>query len=64
MMKDTLLKNTGMKVLVENLGKVEAERFIALIMKELFDYTKWQRDLFEDMSVKELSRAAMEFRKQ
>ncbi len=37
MMNDTLLKNTGMKLLVENLGKVEAERFIALIMKEPFD---------------------------
>lgn len=62
MMNDTLLKNKGVNVLVENLGRVEAERFIALIMKEPLDYTKWQRNLFEGMSVKELSRAAMEFR--
>jgi hypothetical protein len=62
MMTDTVLKNTGMKILVESLGKVEAERFIALIIREPFDYTKWQRDVFKDMSVKEISEAAMEYR--
>jgi hypothetical protein len=25
----------------------------------MFDYTEWQRDLFNDMSVKELSNSAM-----
>lgn len=63
MMTDTVLKNTGMKILVEKLGKVEAERFIALIIREPFDYTKWQRDIFEGMSVKEISEAAMEYRR-
>jgi Ran GTPase-activating protein (RanGAP) involved in mRNA processing and transport len=62
MMTDTVLKNTGMKILVEKLGKVEAERFIALVMREPFDYTKWQRDIFKDMSVKKISEAAMEYR--
>lgn len=62
MMTDTVLKNTGMKILVEKLGKVEAERFIALVMREPFDYTKWQRDIFKGMSVKEISEAAMEYR--
>jgi Ran GTPase-activating protein (RanGAP) involved in mRNA processing and transport len=62
MMTDTILKNTGMKILVEKLGKVEAERFIALVMREPFDYTKWQRDVFKGMSVKEISEAAMEYR--
>lgn len=31
MMTDTVLKSTGMKILIEKLGKVEAERFIALV---------------------------------
>jgi hypothetical protein len=51
-----------MKILVEKLEKVEAERFIALVMREPFDYTKWQRDVFKGMSVKEISEAAMEYR--
>ena len=63
MMTDTVLKSTGMKILIEKLGKVGAERFIALVIKEPFDYTKWQSEIFEGMSVKEVSEAAMEHRK-
>jgi len=53
------LRNEGMKVLISNLGHVEAERFISLIIREPFDYTEWQRALFNNMTVKELSNAAM-----
>jgi hypothetical protein len=59
MYKEMALRNEGMKVLISNLGKVEAERFISLILREPFDYTEWQKDLFNDMSVKELSGLAM-----
>ena len=45
MKTDTLIRNEGMKLLIEHLGKVEAERFIALIIREPFDYTNWQQDL-------------------
>jgi len=53
------LRNEGMKVLINKLGHVEAERFISLIIREPFDYTEWQRGLFDDMSIKELSNLAM-----
>ena len=43
-----------MKVLAENLGIVEAERFITLILREPFDYTEWQRNLYGNMGVNEL----------
>lgn len=59
MRNDTLVRTEGMKILLEGLGKVDAERFISLIIKEPFDYTKWQKDLFSDMSVRELSKTAM-----
>ena len=39
---------------------VDAERFITLISREPFDYTEWQRNLFEGMSVRELSKKAMQ----
>jgi hypothetical protein len=48
-----------MKVLINNLGRVEAERFISLVIREPFDYTEWQKGLFNGVSVKELSNAAM-----
>ena len=54
------LRSEGMKVLINKLGHVEAERFISLIIREPFDYTEWQRGLFDAMSVKELSAAAMQ----
>jgi len=51
-----------MKCLENELGILEAERFIALILREPFDYTKWRQDnLFAGMSVKEISRAAKQY---
>jgi len=61
-MNETLLKQSAMKCLIDNFGNVEAERFISLMIKEPFDYTKWQEDLYEDMSVEELSEKATAFR--
>lgn len=58
-MTNTIIMNTGMKVLIEKLGNVDAEKFISLIIREPFDYTKWQRDLFEGMSIEEISNEAM-----
>ena len=64
MMNSAVLLDKGMECLMDNLGLVEAERFIALINAEPFDYTEWRKEnLFRDISVTELSRAAMEFRR-
>ena len=38
MITDTEIKMKGFDALVNNMGKVSAERFIALIIKEKFDY--------------------------
>ncbi|MDR1053154.1 MAG: hypothetical protein LBL39_03170 [Planctomycetaceae bacterium] len=59
MYAEMVLRKEGMKILIDKLGQVEAERFISLIIREPFDYTEWQRDLFNDMSVRELSNWAM-----
>ena len=57
---DAIVKVDGMKVLLERLGKVDTERFISLIIREPFDYTKWQEGLFDGANnVWELSRQAM-----
>jgi hypothetical protein len=48
--------------LAENLGLVEAERFISLMLREPFDYTEWQRNLYNDVPLKDLLNNAMEFR--
>lgn len=61
-MTDTEIRMKGMQVLVNALGEVQAEKFITLIMREPFNYTKWQRDLWNDKSVEEISRMAMQRR--
>jgi hypothetical protein len=63
MMTDTELRIKGFNILSDALGEVEAERFITLILREPFDYTKWQKHLWEDQSVEEISEAAMQQRK-
>ena len=62
MKTDTIIRNEGMHVLMEGMGLVEAERFIMLIQKEPFDYTKWQENLFEDVSIEELHQKAADYR--
>ncbi len=57
---DSVVRSEGMKILLNGLGRVDAERFISLIIKEPFDYTKWQGDLFEDEDVRSLSSKAMD----
>ncbi len=59
MITDTELKIKGIDSLVRSLGEVDAERFIALMMREPFDYTRWQRLLWLDKSVEELSAEAV-----
>ncbi len=62
MISDTEIKIKGMQILSRYLGDVEAERFIALIQREPFDYTKWRQDMNESLSIEELSQSAMALR--
>lgn len=36
---------------------------LSIINREKFDYTKWQRNLFEDMTLEEINEAAAMFSK-
>lgn len=47
-----------MHSLVDSLGVVDAERFITRLIREPFDYTKWQRNLFSNMTIDEISTEA------
>lgn len=58
---DSVIRTEGMKVLLDKLGKVDAERFVALIFREPFDYTAWRSTLQdENISLRDLSRQAMD----
>ena len=62
MITDTEIKVIGFQVLARHLGDVEAERFVALIQREPFDYTNWRQDMDEELNLEEISRRAMALR--
>ncbi|MCF8094737.1 MAG: hypothetical protein K9J79_05180 [Desulfobacteraceae bacterium] len=63
MITDNEIKLKGLQILTEHLGDVEAEKFITLIQREPFDYTKWRQGLDEDLSIEDISHKAMDLSK-
>ena len=55
------IMSEGMKCLVEKLGIVETEIFISKIIKEPFDYTVWQKEHFDDLTLEELNSDAVKY---
>lgn len=49
------IRQKGMEALLKELGDVDAEIFIKNLIREPFDYTHWQKDLWNDKSVQEIS---------
>ncbi len=64
MKTDTEIRTRGLSALVKELGEVEAERFISLLLREPFDYTQWQKTLWKGESLTEISKKAAAFSKQ
>ncbi len=62
MKTDMEIRTEGISILMKYLGNIEAERFISLIHREKFDYTKWRKKLFEEKTIREISSEAMELR--
>jgi hypothetical protein len=64
-MTETVLMKTGMKILIEQLGNIEAEKFVSILLREPFDYTEWRKNnICVGMTVEEISREAMQIYKQ
>jgi len=62
MITDTEIRVKGVQVLAQYLGDIEMERFIALIQREPFDYTKWRQTIDDDESIESISKKAMQLR--
>ena len=41
--------------MAKKLGIVDAERFVAMIKRDSFDYTLWRREYFDDMTLEQVS---------
>ena len=61
---DGELLQRGMRCLIDNLGIIETEKFIALLTEQIPDYTQWQRDYFDSMTPEEFETSLQEFIRQ
>lgn len=61
MTSNTEIMDRGIRCLLEKLGVVETEQFISVIIREKFDYTKWQKNAFEDVGLDEFQNAAVAY---
>ena len=52
------IRMKGMQALISALGLVEAERFLAAVSRDKFDYTEWRRTGLPQLSIEEIAEAA------
>jgi len=53
----------GLACLIEKLGVVQTEKFIAVVKRENFDYTRWQREYFDSVPEGSFTSEASEYAK-
>lgn len=63
MKTDVMIKKEGFQALKEKLDPVEFERFIVIINREKFNYTKWRETLFDDLTLEQLANRADKYSK-
>ena len=58
---DNELTMRGMNLLKNEFGPVDAERFVYVMTRDGFDYTEWQKNLFDGETVRSLGEKMMAF---
>jgi hypothetical protein len=61
MRTDSVIRLEAMDALIATLGMVDAERFISMVKRDAFDYTEWQRKLWDGKSIDEIHALATEY---
>jgi hypothetical protein len=54
MRTDNIVRVDAMNALISALGTVDAGRFISMVKRDTFDYTEWQKKLWDGLSIEEL----------
>lgn len=61
-MNDSIeLASKCMEILCDNVGIVNAEKFVYLIKTDTFDYTKWQREYYDKIPPETLRKNVKEY---
>ncbi|MDR1533595.1 MAG: hypothetical protein LBU64_00635 [Planctomycetota bacterium] len=61
MKADAIVRLEAIDALIDKLGEVDAERFVQMIKKENFDYTRWRDSLWPGKSVDEIHEQAIAY---
>lgn len=61
MKTDAEIRQAGMRALIQALGTVEAERFVAALTRDRFDYTEWRKTGLPDFDIETLSTQAVHY---
>ncbi len=61
MLTETEIKRKGFEALFDALGDLGVEKFISMLIRDPFDYTKWNHDLLDNKSIEQISKEAMEY---
>jgi hypothetical protein len=64
MRNTAVIMDDGINCLLKSLGAFETEIFISNLLKEPFDYTKWQREHFANVTLEEFSKQAVQYDKE
>jgi hypothetical protein len=62
MRTDVEIRLNGVRALIQALGAVDAERFVALMNRERFDYTEWRKTQWREETIGSLAAKARELR--
>lgn len=50
-----------MKALITTLGTVDAELIISMVKRDTFDYTEWQENLWDGLSIEDIHNMGLTF---
>ncbi|KZX10755.1 hypothetical protein [Methanobrevibacter curvatus] len=54
MKTDNAIRVEAINVLIKHLGPIDTEKFISMLSREKFDYTKWQENLWNEKTIEEI----------
>ena len=63
MRSTAVIRKEGMDCLLKSLGVLETEVFISSLLRDRFDYTKWQREYYANHTLNDFLSKAQEYDK-
>jgi len=60
MKTENTIRAEAMDILIKHLGPIDTGKFLSSISREKFDYTQWQKNLWNDKTIEEIHQMGIE----